>query len=66
MEWYIVLLIIVFVLVKLSCLLRLCLCTLDRCTENEENVAPVSRQAPEHFITIRTGPNTPAIPLPPP
>ena len=61
MEWYIVLLIIVFVIVKLSCLLRLCLCFLARCTEDEEN-APVTRQAPDYFTTI----TPPAIPLPPP
>ena len=71
MEWYIALSLVASAIGILCALLRLCLCSLACCPEDEENVAPVSYQAPVPH-TIRTGPHrdrekiSHSSPLPPP
>ena len=62
MEWYIYpsLGTIISALLILCALLRWCLA---RCTEDKENLAPGSHQAP---VPHTAGPHNPAIPLPHP
>ena len=70
MEWYIALSLTASAIGILCALLRLCLCSLACCAEDEENVAPLSYQTPEPY-TIRArldhGEKVPSSsPLPPP
>ena len=54
MEWYIALSLIASAIGIICALLRLCLCSLQCCTGDEENVAAMSYQAPVPH-TVRTG-----------